>query len=150
MPDFPKKLNKKQKERFLEEIPISLLDISIIKNYNYFGKTLNYVIQGLMCKDCKKSYDTCECDYCDDCLSTRCVCDINSYEELVKYIIDYLYLNFSYSEIIQFTNHLTRVSKILYDKDRNNAYLYIMNVNKTYFNTYYLRNPKKSIRKKKQ
>lgn len=148
MPDFPKKLNKKQKERFLEMVPIYLLGVNTIKNYYNFGVTINYIIQGNLCKDCKESYHKCECELCQYCSSNRCMCDVKSYEELVDYVIKYLCLNFSDSDIIRFMNNLIAMSQTFHDKKQHEAYLYIKNSITLYFN--YLRNPKKLIRKKKQ
>lgn len=83
MPDFPKKLNKKQKEAFLHELPFHILLPSVIEDYRLFSKYLNSYIQDSYCEDCLNTTDECECDYCDSCKLNRCMCDINSYDELI-------------------------------------------------------------------
>jgi len=110
----------------------------------YLCNIITLYKQGEVCDDCN-------CEYCDDCLSNRCMCDIQSYDQLVNYIIEYLYFNFSYIDIVKFVKSLTTIyDRRFYDENRHKAYLYIIKINLEYFNTYYLQNPKKLTRKKKQ
>jgi len=141
MPDFPKKLNKKQKEAYLQALPFHILLPRVIEDYRLFSKYLNSYIQDSYCEDCLNTTDECECDYCDYCKLQRCMCDINSYNELIDWIVKYLFNNFSKKQIDMFIKNINDAcdlyertwidySQIIYDARSYIFYTMSSHVNK--------------------
>lgn len=103
--------------RFLEE---ALIAIDIGTSAKLISQALTYKNIGFKkCTDCKKFYDKCECELCDDCSTNYCTCNLETLKQSRLYIVRLALNHLSKNQLESFHDYVANLN--LKDKKYNDA-----------------------------